>query len=79
MRVTYQPDDSGRDQYEVLSDSGTTYIVRFCGSGDGDPEFCSLWECNCPAGQHGRDCKHVRAVAGVISDEPIEIGTVLSE
>jgi hypothetical protein len=49
-------------EYRVLSDSGNTYTVRFCGTGDGDPDVVALWECDCPAGQHGRDCKHLRAV-----------------
>lgn len=46
--------------YRVESDSGKTYRIRYCGSGDGDPEYVALWECNCPAGKHGKDCKHLR-------------------
>jgi len=49
---------------EVISDSGETYDIRYCGSGDGDPAYISLWKCNCPAGSHGRECKHMRAFLG---------------
>lgn len=50
--------DDGR--FEVQSDSGATYHITYAGSGDGDPEYIALWECSCPAGQHGRDCKHLK-------------------
>ena len=46
---------------EVISASGKTYKIRYCGSGDGDPEYIAIWKCNCPAGSHGHDCKHMRA------------------
>ena len=52
----------GRDTWEVLSESGNTYIVRYMGSGDGDPEYVALWDCSCPAGVYGKLCKHTRAV-----------------
>lgn len=55
--------------FKVLSTSGNTYTVKYCGSGDGDPEYVALWECDCPAGQHGRDCKHVAAVTRYGDDE----------
>lgn len=79
MRITYTPETDGREVYTVASDSGRTYRVRFCGSGDGDPEFVALWECDCEAGHHGRICKHVRAVTAVASDESIPAGTVLRD
>jgi len=79
MRITYHPDAEGVDAYEVVSDSGSTYTVRYCGSGDGDPEYVALWECNCPAGRHGRDCKHRRAVCAVADDDPLPAGTVLRD
>ena len=62
MQITRQDEPDGREAYKVLSDSGHTYHVRYCGSGDADPEYVALWECDCPAGQHGRDCKHIAAV-----------------
>ena len=46
--------------YAVKSDSGATYEITYAGCGDADPEFVSLWDCSCPAGQHGRDCKHMK-------------------
>jgi len=42
--------------YQVI---GRPYHITFTGRGDcGEP----LWECNCPAGQHGHECKHLRLV-----------------
>ena len=50
--------------YEVQSTSGKTYTVTYCGSGDGDPEYCALWECTCPAYRFGGGvCKHINAVS----------------
>ena len=46
---------------EVFSSSGKRYEITYAGSGDGDPEYVSLWKCSCPAGQHMRECKHMRA------------------
>jgi len=56
-------------QYRVESNSGNTYTVKYCGSGDGDPEYCALWECDCPAGQYGRTCKHVKAVTALVDED----------
>lgn len=53
-------------EYQVDSDSGNTYTVRYAGCGDGDPEYIALWDCDCPAGKHGRHCKHVNAVGAFI-------------
>jgi hypothetical protein len=60
---------SGRDCYSVTSPSGNTYQVTFCGSGDGDPDIVRLWECNCPAGQHGKPCKHIAAVIAMVDED----------
>jgi len=62
MRITEITKNGGRETYSVLSDSGSTYQVRYMGSGDGDPEYIALWECTCPAGTLGKICKHVKAV-----------------
>lgn len=56
-------------KYHVHSSSGNTYTVRYCGSGDADPEYVALWECNCPAGRHGRDCKHLNAVVNFVNEK----------
>jgi len=66
MRII--PNEAG-SEFEVLSDSGNTYTVCYCGSGDGDPEVVCLWECDCPAGRHGRLCRHARAVADFCDEQ----------
>lgn len=54
--------------YQVQSSNGRDwYTVRYCGSGDADPEYVALWECDCPAGQRGRHCKHMDLV-GVLTN-----------
>lgn len=58
MRISATDNES---VFLVESDSGATYEIRYAGSGDADPDYVALWECNCPAGRHGRDCKHIRA------------------
>lgn len=61
------------NEFQVPSSDGSkNYTVKYCGSGDADPDYISLWECNCPAGQHGKTCKHVKLVASAndkINDE----------
>ena len=47
--------------YRVDSDSGGEYYIRYVGSGDADPEYVATYKCDCPAGIHGRACKHLRA------------------
>lgn len=45
--------------YTIQSESGKTYEITHA-----SPHGCDdvhIWSCNCPAGQRGRDCKHVRA------------------
>jgi len=65
MKITYAPEADSRAAYVVQSDSGASYHVRYCGSGDADPEYLAIWDCDCAAGQHGRTCKHVRAAAAI--------------
>jgi hypothetical protein len=61
--------ETSMGHYSVKSTSGNTYTVKYCGSGDGDPDYVALWECDCPAGQHGRDCKHVKAVIQYVDNQ----------
>jgi uncharacterized Zn finger protein len=42
----------------IESDSGNIYHVDFAGRGDCDE--VSTWTCDCPAGRHGRTCKHIK-------------------
>ena len=53
---------TGEDAWTVLSDSGNTY--RVWDAGVEDAEYGGGMHCDCPAGQHGRSCKHI---AGVIA------------
>ena len=51
------------ESYDVESDSGKTYRVEYCGSGDADPDYVATWSCTCPAYQfNGKLCKHIHAV-----------------
>lgn len=50
------------------SQPGVTYTVRFVGRGDADEVL--LWECNCPAARHGRNCKHLSRVWAVVENDP---------
>ena len=70
---------ASRDTYSVESPSGNTYTVRYMGSGDADPEYVSIWECDCPAAKCHPDrvCKHIGAVIDATTDEwgdPCELG-----
>ena len=56
MILTWNDDGS----CTVQSPSGNTYHVKH--SSPGGDENVHVWTCDCPAGQHGRDCKHVKAV-----------------
>ena len=54
---------------QVLSSDGSTYYnVQYKGSGDMEPDYGGIWECDCPAGQHGRMCRHVKLVSNIIDD-----------
>lgn len=44
----------------VLSDSGSTYHLTFQSRPEFMNEDVALWECDCPAGLHGKPCKHIR-------------------
>jgi len=60
-RLHIVPNNDGT--YAVESDSGHTYTVSHR-----SPEYeedTHIYKCNCPAGQHGRDCKHLDAVIAV--------------
>ena len=50
----------GERTFEVLSDSGNTYTVRFAVVG-----ALKLGECDCAAGQRGQLCKHIPAAAAL--------------
>jgi len=58
--------DEGLRRFSVQSNGKDAYTVVYRGSGDGDPDFMALWSCNCAAGRHGRDCKHVAAVSRAV-------------
>lgn len=47
----------GENKYRII---GKSYTIRFCGRTDDG--HGRLWDCDCPAGLHGRDCKHIAAV-----------------
>jgi len=64
MKITIVDDGA---IYKVFSDSGKIYTVKYCGSGDADPDYVSLWECNCPAGRHGKDCKHLEKTLALMN------------
>ena len=59
------------EQYRVESRSapGTYHTVRFCGSGDGDPDYVRLWDCDCPAYRFRGACAHIRAVGDHLDAE----------
>ena len=62
------------DQYRVASRSkpGTYHVVRFRGSGDADPDYVRLWECDCPAHKFRGDlCVHIRAVIDFVDREDL--------
>jgi len=54
--------------------SGNAYNVQYRGSGDGDPEYVRVWDCDCPAGKFGKMCRHVKAVSASVEtgDLPAE-------
>ena len=58
-----QIEQTSGNSWSVHSDSGGVYTVRYCGSGDGDPDYIALWSCTCKAGNFGRVCKHITAVS----------------
>jgi len=52
----YGVTEIGENKYAVTGSTGNMYTVSYVGCGD-----CGegLWECDCPAGKHGRNCKHL--------------------
>jgi hypothetical protein len=54
------------NSYTVESASGSTYTVAYAGCTDDG--HGNLWECDCPAGQHGRQCRHLKAVLAIQDD-----------
>ena len=61
------------DRYSVPSSDGTqSYTVRFVGRTE---DGCGLlWDCDCPAGRHGKTCKHVHRVGDAASEVAAEFG-----
>jgi uncharacterized Zn finger protein len=55
MRISIETPEH---RFLVESDSGARYHITFAGSPD---EHVNTWSCDCPAGSHGRPCKHIRA------------------
>lgn len=61
-----------QNKFAIPSSSGTaTYTVWFAGRGDSDER---LWECDCPAGRHGRECKHQKLVWDICGQAADEFG-----
>jgi hypothetical protein len=61
LRLIPNENDGG---FTVESDSGHIYNVSYYCPADED-DSVNVWSCNCPAGQHGRDCKHIAAAIAV--------------
>lgn len=51
--------------YDVVSGTNTYHVTGRA------PEFGNedlyVWSCDCPAGQHGRNCKHLDAVLAILN------------
>jgi hypothetical protein len=52
--------ETSEDSWDVVSSSGNTYHVW--DAGYEDAEYGGGMHCDCPAGKHGRSCKHIEAV-----------------
>lgn len=49
------------NEYLLPNSDGTkNYIVKYVGCSDDG--FGNLWECDCPAGLHGKECKHLKLI-----------------
>lgn len=59
---------------ELQTESENTYAVDQTVNDEtyGD-EILRTWACSCPAGQHGRMCKHVRAVIELVDGDESEL------
>ena len=55
--------DDGNHWLVRSSDGKRHYNVTFAGRGDCDS--VSTWECDCPAGTHGKTCKHIALVGNI--------------
>lgn len=54
----------GDGEYLVPSSDGQSkYTVRFEGSPETMRPEVRTWSCTCPAGEHGKTCKHINRVA----------------
>jgi len=62
-----EPDSAQADSWKVLGSQGQTWVVtREEGS----------WSCTCPAGQHGKPCKHIQKIRDRVSlAEPEALST----
>ncbi len=57
------------NEFRVQGSGDNVYTVRYCGSGDGDPEFIGLWECDCPASRYRPGlCKHAKSVIAALDE-----------
>lgn len=61
LRVVELPDGN----YDVVSGTKTYHVTGCCP--ENGNENVTAWSCNCLAGQHGRDCKHVQAVLDALN------------
>lgn len=61
------------NRWSVLSTSGHTYVVTQTSNDETDGDgILRTWACSCPAGTHGRRCKHVNAVIAKIDADNAE-------
>ena len=42
------------------------YNIRYAGMADYD-DNTSIWKCDCPAGKHGMDCKHLKTFLQIVA------------
>lgn len=65
---------NGWTKAEMLTDNGNRWAVQSSNGkrrynvtfeGRGDSDEVSLWGCDCPAGVHGKTCKHIRLVGDI--------------
>ena len=61
----------GEGPWRVSRPDGKRYVVRYGGSGSGDPDFMGIWDCTCPA---RGDCKHAAMVVAYVDGEIDEDG-----
>ena len=62
----------GPERYIIPSSDGSRkYTVAYSGCADG---WADTWQCDCPAGQHGRECKHYRLAMSINNHINNELG-----